>query len=349
MKDDLDRPADTRLMGIVHDALRRDLERARAAISGPLFPADDQRTAIAEHLGWLMGFLHRHHESEDEGLYPLVRRRDPEVAGPLLDAMDADHRHLGPAITGLTEAATAYAGSPAARDGLEQALDRLTDILYPHLRREEDEMMPVVAAAVTEAQWQEWDQKYNIKPLRPLELADTGLWILDSLNEADRATVTGLVPPVPRWIITHLLAGRYRRAAYRRWRLAGHSPYQTPQCGQVEATTTASPEAVWAVLAGVLGRGSVAATSRAGWAGAGPAPSCPGSRRGNWPTGPAAAPRSPTRPSGGSPSPRPTTTAWPRFAPTSAGSPSSPKPRLRPRSRSRMRPNELGNCSPRKP
>jgi hypothetical protein len=186
----------------------------------------------------MMDFLHRHHESEDEWLYPQVRHRDP-AAGPLLDAMDADHQRIGPAVTDLTEAASAYAGSPAARDGLGQALDRLTDVLYPHLRREEDEMMPVVAASVTEAQWREWDQKYNIKPLGPLELADTGLWIMDGLNEADRATVTGLVPPVPRWIITHLLASRYRRAAYRRWRLAAHSPYKTPQHGQVEVTTTA--------------------------------------------------------------------------------------------------------------
>jgi hypothetical protein len=250
MKDDLDRPADTRLMGIVHDALRRDLDRARATISGPSFPADAQRAAIAEHLGWMMGFLHRHHESEDEGLYPLVRRHDP-AAGPLLAAMDTGHQRIGPAITGLAEAANAYASSPVARENLGQALDQLADVLYPHLRREEDEMMPAVAAAVTEAQWQAWDQEYNIKPLRPLELADTGLWILDGLNQADRATVTGLVPPVPRWIITHLLAGRYRRAAYRRWRLAGRSPCKTPQRGQVEATTTAPPEAVWAGLADV--------------------------------------------------------------------------------------------------
>jgi hypothetical protein len=40
MKDDLARPADTAMMRIVHDALRRDLERARAAISGLSFPAD---------------------------------------------------------------------------------------------------------------------------------------------------------------------------------------------------------------------------------------------------------------------------------------------------------------------
>ncbi len=30
MKKDMDGPADTRMMGIVHDALRRDLARARA-------------------------------------------------------------------------------------------------------------------------------------------------------------------------------------------------------------------------------------------------------------------------------------------------------------------------------
>jgi hemerythrin-like domain-containing protein len=200
MKDDLARPADTAMMRIVHDALRRDLERARAAISGLSFPADAQRIAIAGHLGWMMDFLHRHHESEDEWLYPLVRRRDP-AAGPLLDAMDADHQRIGPAITGLTEAASAYAGAPAARDGLGEALNRLADVLYPHLRREEDEMMPVVSAFLTEAEWREWDQKYNIKPLGPLELADTGLWILDGLDEADRATVTGLVPPEAVWAV----------------------------------------------------------------------------------------------------------------------------------------------------
>jgi len=253
--DDLDRPADTAMMRLVHQALRRDLDRARAAIDGLVPPADAQRGAIAAHLGWMMGFLHRHHESEDEGLYPLVRRRDP-AAAELLDSIDADHQRIAPAIAGLTEAALAYAtvlpaGEGTARAGLAQALDQLADVLYPHLRREEDEMMPVVSAVVTQREWREWDQQYNIKPLRPLELADTGLWILDGLDGADRATVAAQVPPVPRWIITHLLAGRYRRAAYRRWRLTGHSTYKTPQHGGAEVVTTAPPEAVWAVLTDV--------------------------------------------------------------------------------------------------
>ena len=70
-------PADTAMMGIVHSALRRDLTRTSEAVSGSPPPGDDQRRAIAEHVAWMMDFLHRHHAGEDDGLWPLVRQRDP--------------------------------------------------------------------------------------------------------------------------------------------------------------------------------------------------------------------------------------------------------------------------------
>jgi hypothetical protein len=38
-------PADTRMMGIVHGALRRDLTRAAVALSRQPFPGDAQRVA----------------------------------------------------------------------------------------------------------------------------------------------------------------------------------------------------------------------------------------------------------------------------------------------------------------
>jgi hemerythrin-like domain-containing protein len=173
MKADPSGPADTSMMGIVHRALRRDLARARAALTADWPPADDQRVAIAAHLDWLMQFLHRHHEAEDEGLYPLVRRRSPAAAA-MLDVMDADHHAIGPAMAGLEEAAAEYGRSASGRAAVLTALDRLDEVLLPHLRREEDEMMPLVSAAITEAEWQEIEQAYNIKPLGPLELADTG-------------------------------------------------------------------------------------------------------------------------------------------------------------------------------
>jgi len=250
MKADLSGPADTSMMGIVHRALRRDLGRARAALTADWPPADDQRRAIAAHLGWLMQFLHRHHEAEDEGLYPLVRRRSPAAAA-MLDVMDADHHAIGPAMAGLEEAAAEYGRSASGRAGVLTALDRLDEVLLPHLRREEDEMMPLVSAAITEAESQEVEQEYNIKPLSPMQLADTGLWILDGLQGEERAKVEGLVPAVPRFIITRLLAGRYRRAAFRRWRLPEFSSLRLSLSGEVEVNAQAGPAAIWAVLADV--------------------------------------------------------------------------------------------------
>ena len=86
-----DAPADTNMMRIVHDALRRDLRRARAVLTREPPPDERQRAAaIAEHLAWLTAFLEAHHRSEDLGLYPVVRERDPGAAA-LLDEMARDH------------------------------------------------------------------------------------------------------------------------------------------------------------------------------------------------------------------------------------------------------------------
>lgn len=76
-------PADTNMMRIVHNALRRDLRRTRKALERVPPPGDRQRRAIASHLAWMMAFLEAHHRSEDVGLYPVVRQRDP-AAGAVL-------------------------------------------------------------------------------------------------------------------------------------------------------------------------------------------------------------------------------------------------------------------------
>ena len=98
-------PADTRIMRIVHSALRRDLARAQQVLRAPPPPAQTQRVALADHLAWMMHFLHIHHSGEDRGLWPLVRELN-SAAGPLLDAMDADHTRIAPEIERVTAAAS---------------------------------------------------------------------------------------------------------------------------------------------------------------------------------------------------------------------------------------------------
>ncbi len=76
MKAALTDRADTFFMGVMHDALRRDLSRISIALaSAPA--AHERQEALAEHLAWMMSFLHVHHSNEDEKLWPLVRERRP--------------------------------------------------------------------------------------------------------------------------------------------------------------------------------------------------------------------------------------------------------------------------------
>lgn len=219
-------PADTRMMGIVHGALRRDLERARAELTTAPYPSGRQRRAIGQHVLWLMDVLHHHHTGEDEGLWPLVRERDPS-AGPLLDSLDEDHRRIAPAIETLEAAGRRYADTTSVdkRVVVLAALDEMLVVLLPHLEREVVEAMPVVSACVSQSDFQAWDQKYNIRPKSFVQLGIEGHWLLDGLDPEGYQIVVGLVPPVPRFILVHGFAGVYRRQAAARWRpnvSAGH-------------------------------------------------------------------------------------------------------------------------------
>jgi iron-sulfur cluster repair protein YtfE (RIC family) len=179
---DPDAPADPRINAVVHNALRRDLARTRAALRAPERLPDAQRVAVAEHLVWMTEFLHMHHGAEDR-LWTLIRRRNPD-AGPLLDQMAADHSRISPQIDRLCGAATNYRadGSPEALQSLASAVDALEVELLPHLRREEDEIVPIVAGTLTRAQWDEWDYAENIAPKSRHELGYEGHWLIDSVD-----------------------------------------------------------------------------------------------------------------------------------------------------------------------
>ena len=210
--------ADTRIMAIVHNSLKRDLRRVRAALTGDPAPAGRQRRALGEHVEWLMDFLHDHHTAEDEGLWPLVRERNPAI-GDLLDSLEADHQRIAPAIGPLVVAAREYARTTGdeQRRALLSALDNLSELLLPHLDREVDEAMPLVSASITKAEWEEWDQTKNIKPKSMPYLGIVGHWLLDDIDAEGRDVVVHQVPPVPRFVLVHGFAGIYRRQARKRW------------------------------------------------------------------------------------------------------------------------------------
>ena len=216
MKTNPNGPADTTMMSVVHDALRRDLDRLRVSLAGSPEHSDAQRAALGDHVVWMMDFLHDHHHGEDAGLWPLVRDRNPDAA-ELLDRMNADHATIVPGIAAARRAGARYAADAGARDDLVESLAELSVPLLDHLRREEDEAMPVVSASITERDWKAWDQRHNVRGKSLSRLAAEGHWLMDGLDPDRYDVLVHLVPAPVRVVVIKGYAGRYRRACALRW------------------------------------------------------------------------------------------------------------------------------------
>ena len=329
-----DAPADTTMMRIVHDALptrpRQGELRRSPGLSGQ---ARSSGGPSARTSTWMMRFLHAHHASEDDGLYPLVRERAGAAAEMLdvLDRMARQHEAIAPAMAAVETAAMALAanGSDDATQQTTAALDALAAVLLPHLQEEEDDAMPIAARLITAAEWQAIEKQHNLDPKSMSELGFEGHWLIDSASDADRATVIGLVPPVQRFILLHGFARRYRRHAAACWTQGAKPPRRVQLENSVAVTVEADIDDVWDVVRDVTrvgewshecvgaelarwvrisrspAHGFGAATAPASSAGDECARSCPPSRTSSC-GAPSPPPCTPTAPSGGSPSTRST-------------------------------------------
>lgn len=199
-----------------HGALARDLRRVGETVTEPQAADPAQRRALGEHVVWLMGFLHEHHASEDEGLWPAVRAANPD-AGPLLDSLEADHRSVEPAAAALRSAGERCAAGDAMPDELVAALDALSAVLLPHLDREVTDAMPVVSASITHGEWHAIEQRFNVKPKTVSELGFVGHWLIDDLDDDGREVVLHTVPAIPRFVLLHGFARSYERRMAAVW------------------------------------------------------------------------------------------------------------------------------------
>jgi iron-sulfur cluster repair protein YtfE (RIC family) len=207
---------DTRMNGIIHAALRRDLERIAMLVERPGDLSDERLRAIGEHAMWLMGLLHDHHTTEDERLFPVLRTNNPDM-GPLLDTMLAEHGAIASAVATLEQAGRrAESGGDGAAEGLREAVAGLRRVLDPHLEHEERALSPLVPDSMTEEQWSVFE-KSNVEGKKPPELAFQGHWMLDNLDPSGAAVVRKQVPAVPRFVMLHLLGGPYRKRREACW------------------------------------------------------------------------------------------------------------------------------------
>jgi hemerythrin-like domain-containing protein len=208
---------------IFHAALRRDLTRMINVLAGANDHArPEQRAALAQHVGLVLELLHHHHTGEDTGLWPLVRRRAPDL-GSQLDTMEAEHASVAGAIVSTRAAARQYAmttDSTAGGRRLQQALADLSGVLLPHLDHEETEVMPRVMRALTPRDWSALSRR-ELRNWNSFALVGTGLvWMADGLIGRQRTMFNQQVSPVFQWLVDKRYGPAYRRRTALAFRLA---------------------------------------------------------------------------------------------------------------------------------
>lgn len=201
---------------IIHDALRRDLDRLATALVQPL--PDDRRTTLCNHVAWMLDVLHHHHVGEDEGVWPRVLAKRPDLQ-PMVDEMEAEHETLAAASDGLRAAAAAYAvdGSERNRQAMSAAVADMKHATLPHLEHEEREAMPLVLATLDDDDWA-YLEKHHFR--KGMSLGDTGLygmWIMDGLDQRRQGVVRATIPGPVLWFLQRRYGPRYRRTAQMAW------------------------------------------------------------------------------------------------------------------------------------
>lgn len=204
---------DLELMNILHDAFRRDVERlARAA---PRSGAEDPAARASLLRGWhaFSRELHHHHQIEDTFIWPLMRRKlaDHPDDVAVLDAMEAEHTHIDPALAAVDTALSEVDGD---RSVLADRVDDLAGLLRSHLAHEERDALPLIKRTVTAREW----SVMNRDAMRGMSyrwISELVPWVVEGLSESRTQVALSAIPAPMRLLHRYSWQPRYERQ--RRW------------------------------------------------------------------------------------------------------------------------------------
>lgn len=206
--------ADSRDMYPAHAVFRREFAAvpalARAAADG------DRRRArqLANHVEYLIGFLHGHHQAEDDIVWPKILERGAAEVAPLVETMEAQHDGLDKALKDLHIKAASWgeSASRADSDSVAAAVETLLPHLREHLDTEEATLLSLIDKYIYEDEW----KQVGGSSMTSLPKSMLGVSFGMALYEAD-AEMVGVIkyslPAVPWAIFSRIGPPSFRRYA----------------------------------------------------------------------------------------------------------------------------------------
>ncbi|CAG0961741.1 hypothetical protein BURK1_00750 [Burkholderiales bacterium] len=93
-----------------------------------------------------------HHPKEDDFLFARLRARAPDIA-PVLDGLEHEHVVGRERFSELKAKWERYRADAAALEPFAEGVERYAHFHWRHMRREEDEVLPRAAKALTAEDW----------------------------------------------------------------------------------------------------------------------------------------------------------------------------------------------------
>ncbi|MDQ6741413.1 MAG: LLM class flavin-dependent oxidoreductase [Candidatus Dormibacteraeota bacterium] len=143
----------------VHDTLRAELSELRdilRQVRDGAMRAADARAALNDMAlrqnDWTLGafcaryctVVTQHHGLEDASIFPHLARSEPDLT-PVIDRLTEEHLVIHEAIQEVDRALVRHMTQPETHDGIQVAIDYLTDTLLSHLAYEEQELVEPLA------------------------------------------------------------------------------------------------------------------------------------------------------------------------------------------------------------
>lgn len=206
---------DTADMLMVHNLFRHLFTQARPLIQA-VPDADTARAQmVTSHLREITHSLHDHHVTEDELLWDDLVTLAPGCALHV-DQMRAQHAAVATLIEELDELLPAFESTATAgsRQAVMASFDGIRTTLLLHLGDEEDDILPVVSATLTQAEWDRIGEAGRNKTPRDRMFVQLG-WILASMSPADGRTWFKKNLPLPARL-AYTAVGRRQFEAERR-------------------------------------------------------------------------------------------------------------------------------------
>jgi hemerythrin-like domain-containing protein len=200
--------ADSRDMIVVHTMFRRQFAGIPALVSEVRDGDTDQVAIVADHVAWMVEFLHAHHEGEDMLVWPRLVERCPTEVEPLIFTMEAQHHGLAVALDDLAAKAATWRTTSAVqeRDALAEAATELLVPIAEHLDLEEREVLSLIDAYLTEKEWKQVGGS-GLKKMSFGQLTVAFGMILDDASPEQVTTMRHTIPRGP-WLLFSLLGPR---------------------------------------------------------------------------------------------------------------------------------------------